>query len=203
MRNTLCFILILVLMGCQATPQADPWQTIDGRDEGNAGIVRYPVYRARVPQHWQRIDPPVSASNADSTLPICTFELPDLRIVIHNFPVNSIEQRIPPGAQVARWQQQTGKPAAVIEPVAHGGFAGFLFEAEGGGVVGWAMQLAPEHFHALANLSATPAERTFFRQMQADYTIKVTGSPDAIAAARPEIDQFARSFELIQAIPGR
>lgn len=204
MRNTL-LILACLLAGCQQASQETPWQQIDGRDrfDETGAIKRYPVYRARVPKSWVRHDPPTDSSNSDSRLPICSFEIDGIEIHVHNFPVTNIEKRIPPPAQVARWQQQVGGRATLVEPVAHGGFAGLHFEADKGSerVVAWAMQLAPEHYYKLASLARTDLEREYYQQMQSDYTIKVNGPQEAIEQHRSAINAFARSFELIQAIP--
>ncbi len=54
------------------------------------------------------------------------------------------------------------------------------------------MQLSPIHFRNLAHSN---------RQLRSDYTIKATGAPDSIDRHREDIEQFARSFELIEELP--
>ena len=193
--------ILLFLAGCTAPsePIRDaPWQTIAGRDD-----AREPIYRARIPEQWHRQDPDPTISLTDSRLAICELTVldaihGDIKITIHNFPYDKFEDRIPPAAQVARWQRQLTEidPTSIqTTPVGHGGFAGFLFEAtgtfegqQGTSVMGWAMQLAAEHFWNLEG------------QRRADYTIKVVGPARSVAKHRDEILRFARSFELIDEI---
>ncbi len=84
-------------------------QHIQGRDDGSS-LHRDPIYRARVPTTWRRIDPNPAQSNADTTTSIGEFIIDDsdgpLRIAIHNFPADDLNERIPPMAQISRWQNQ-------------------------------------------------------------------------------------------------
>lgn len=193
---------LLFLVSCADTSvSGPPWQEISGRDDGGVRIVRYPVYRARVPGSWKRIDPGATDSIADTTLALITYEVDGITVVVHNFPYDDFEQRIPPQSQVFRWQRQTPKMVQ-IAPYAHGGFSGLSFDAQSDGkrVLGWAMQLAPQHYRNLS-IEGTAEELSYFRQMRADYTIKAWGPPNAIMRHQDSIEQFARSFELIQEIP--
>ena len=217
----LVLTLLLAVVSCtgsrqQAANEGPPWQEIAGRDEtseGSTRIRRYPVYRVRVPEGWKRQDPADDDSIADTTLSIVEFVIEDsdgsIVVTVHNFPVELLAERIPPRAQVVRWQGQfdpldPNTTSIVLQ--AHGGYAGLLLEGSGElkgnnlALLAWAMQLAPEHFRHLI-LVGSPEEMAYFRQMRADYTIKATGSPEAISRHRNEIASFSRSFELIQEIP--
>ena len=175
-------LLLIILTACSTSaPQPEGrWQEISGRDSGNG--LRSPIYHVRVPQEWKRIDPVYGESIADSTKPNCTFVIDDLHIVIHSFPgVN-----IPPGAQVARWKRQY--PDATVRPSTQSGFSGLFFEAPT--VLGWAMQIAPEHAQTLRREP----------QRCADWTIKATGSAASLTRHRAALLSFAQSFELIEEI---
>lgn len=157
-------------------------------------------------------------SIADSTLPNCTFLIHEhgqsIRITVHSFPSDALENRIPPNAQVARWKRQFTEidPISItVVPKAYGGFAGLLFEASGqlkdllfegsGAVYAWSMQLDPHHYQILSYLSTTQQKRQLYLQMRADYTIKAVGPVDLMEKNHEEISNFAHSFELIQPIP--
>jgi hypothetical protein len=213
-------VFFLCLFGCQEASldrTNASYQEISGRDFGDG--QRFPVYRARVPTNWQRIDPAKSESIVDTTKPVCTFVIKDndveeeARLSIHNFPIEEFAKSIPASAQVARWKGQF----AVIDPISlhvtpcsHGGFAGLRFEATGiqknkpTTILAWAMQLAPQHCNSLSNSIAliSDANQTLrLRQMRADYTIKAVGDPQIISKHMEEIVDFADTFELIEEIP--
>jgi hypothetical protein len=119
-----------------------------------------------------------------------------VRITVHNFPAETLEGRIPPGAQVARWRRQlnlTSPTSHRVLPVSHGGFVGL--HLEGPGILAWAMQLAAPHFRALQQHPHNA------KQCCADYTIKATGPQILLTVHEEEIHAFARSFELIEEIP--
>lgn len=195
---------------------ATAWQEINGRDEGVASqIDRTPIYRVKVPTHWTRKDPEKELSIQDTTKSLCEFYIHEnnesIRITVHNFPTNNIEERIPPGAQISRWKRQFEHldPTSVsIVPKAYGGFSGFLFEGTGTKegspitMLGWSMQLAPELYRQLS-LSQSVYQTPQYTQMRADYTIKAIGSPEKVARHKKAIRDFAHSFELIQPIPMR
>lgn len=190
------------------------WGGIAGRDSGEAaGGERPLIYRACIPRQWQRYDPQGDSSIAATTEPICTFIISDsrgdIRLTIHNFPYDDIDERVDPRHQVARWQQQLGPCdpfATKITKVHGGGFTGLQLSAEGlvddvpTGVLAWSMQLAPEYFFSL-KAEGTPYNRHFIRQLAADYTIKAVGSPESVMAHYGDIDTFASSFELIYELP--
>lgn len=198
-------LLIALLAGCAEAPnESRPgWQEIAGRDE------RLALYRARVPSGWHRSDPAADDPLLDTTKPLCEFMIKDeneqIIITIHNFPTATMEERVPPTAQAARWKRQfsTLDPLTEsLQPQSFGGFAGLVFYGEGTikgapqAVLAWAMQMPPEHF-----LEFQSNDKRSNRQMRADYTIKAVGDPTLLSFHRDAITAFARSFELIEEIP--
>jgi hypothetical protein len=201
-------LLLLLCTGCHSAKKEPPFavQTFNGRDEiiSYGQKVRRPVYQAKVPLAWKRIDPAAKESILDTTKPIVSFFLEEgLLLTIHTFPTHSLEERIPPIAQVERWAAQLKGGKSHTEPVGWGGFAGIRFEGEIGerGVVAWSLQLDLEHYQALHFLASTVEEEEHYKQMAADYTIKVTGPKALIEQHREELSFFVDSFELIQEIP--
>lgn len=217
-RFTLLALLFLLLACSSEERSGDKkfnWQEISGRDEGNGDISREAIYRAKVPEKWMRQDPDVMESIFDTKKANSEFIIKDpdgdVRVVVHNFPSVTIQDRIPPVAQVSRWKRQFSilDPVSLREdPYAHGGFAGIYFEASGviegkrQAYIGFAMQLDNEHYQVLSQ-QRNNSENTLTRQKCADYTIKASGLPDSIEKYRREIQAFARSFELIEEIPVR
>lgn len=207
-------LFLLVMMASCASQQAtpSPRQKIHGRDSGD-DLTRVPIYQARVPTHWIRQDPSSDDSIADTTKPLCTFLIQDdgqqVRITVHNFPFTQASSRVPPQAQIARWERQFNtidRTRVTTTPFASAGFYGFCFMCTGKQgsqpttVIAWSMQLAPEHEASLAvhtQLNPLP----HFKQMRADYTIKAVGPPDLISKHKKDITIFAQSFELIHEIP--
>lgn len=211
-------LLLLVACGSQVVEDLPAWQEIAGRDEADVTgrIIRRPVYRARVPDDWRRVDPEPSVSIFDSKLSLVEFFIDDpegeLRITVHNFPSENAQQRIPAEAQLMRWKRQLGAQdpsASRVTPQAHGGFAGLYLQATGTmdgqatTFLAWSMLLDMEHYRVLSSLPGGAEEQRFFKQMRADYTIKASGPPQVVERHRPAIEAFARSFELIEAIPSR
>ncbi len=194
------------------TTQPSKMEEIKGR---NADSQRQAIYRIRVPPGWIRRDPLPEESLADTTKALCEFIIYDgglmVRIAIHNFPSDTIEQRIPPLAQVSRWQRQLDPiypNLSSITPQAFSGYSGFLFTGVGllqgveTMVLGWAMQLAPEHYRALS--PPQPGDKTAsYQQMKGDVTIKAVGPRPLLEKHQMAIMAFARSFELIEEIPSR
>jgi hypothetical protein len=206
---SLCLLtpFILLLTSCkQETPFKPTWQTINGRDDG-IHLKRLPLYRARVPMNWTRKDPADQESIVDTKLPLCEFWIGEgtehIHLTVHHFPVVSHTSKIPPMAQIQRWKGQFDElhPMDVSTTFCgHGGFTGLCLEAKGimnyqlTSLLGWSMQLAPEHDQQL------DIEHT---QTRADYTIKAVGPTHLIAKYRQEIIAFANSFELIKELPSR
>jgi len=202
MNQAIIFIILLFCLSCDQKRPND-WQTISGRDSPQERlIIRHPIYRARIPKSWKRVDPSPETSIVDTTLPIIEFWIEDqIRITLHNFPAD----RIPPMAQITRWKSQLKElppKEALVEPVSRAGYAGFYFEGRTKEklVMGWALQLDHEHYRALSK-HVNESNRGFIQQMKADVTIKVVGPPDLSDQHRGEITVFANSFELIQEIP--
>jgi len=208
MRRCLLFsILLLVSCGQTNVAPAPVYQHIQGRDDApsTGQIIRRPVYRARIPDSWIRKDPQAKESIADTMRPLVEFLIPtpqgEVRLTVHNFPYDHMEERIPPAAQIARWRQQANleDPLNTREDFrAHDGFAGICLE--GDGLIAWAMQLCPEHFRCLQQ-PGPPEQTRYLRQLRADYTIKATGPEEAIHYAKTELINFSDSFQLIQEIP--
>lgn len=170
-----------------------------------------PVYRVRVPTDWKRRDPPDLESIVDTKKALCEFSIQgtSIRIAIHNFP----SQHIPPIAQVNRWKRQFSSldhANSTIEPQSFGGFSGLLFEGTGlmenksTTIMGWAMQLAPEHSSVLSlPIGKSPPldNPLYLKQMRADYTIKIVGTAQDMLEYRSKLIAFAHTFELIFGIP--
>lgn len=169
-----------------------------------------PIYRAKMPDGWEQQQP--GQPTADTTKALAEFFLraPEgtIRLTFHNFPS---EQDIPPIAQITRWKRQfehLDAASVSIDPKAFSGFVGFFFEGSGKlsgetkSVLGWAMQLAPQHVQFLQ----TPANRdeaSRFRQMRASFTIKAVGPKELMANHQKAIVAFAESFELIDELPSQ
>lgn len=69
-------------------------------------------------------------------------------------------------------------------------------------VLGWAMQLAPQHLQFLQT-PRNEAEASRYRQMRASITIKAVGPQDLMDYHRKTIVAFAKSFELIDELPSQ
>lgn len=209
----LLLLSFLLLESCEQSinPKSFNWQNFNCRDAGHFA-ERIEIYRAKVPLGWKRKDPS-EESIADTTMPICEFFIgnqPNLiHLTIHTFYSDKLDQRIPPEAQIHRWKRQFDElhlTSLSIEPTAHGGFSGYAFAATGifknkeQSVMGFAMQLAPQHWLALH-----ARENALFKQkqMSSDYTIKAIGNPQSLEEYKQEIEIFAHSFELIEEIPSR
>lgn len=212
--------LSLLLCSCSENPSLPtiPMQEIKGRDyDGH----RFSVYRARAPVDWIRKDTFPEESLTDTKKSICEFFIPhgseSIRISIHNFPSDSIDQRIPPAAQVGRWQRQfeiLQPEESGIVPQAFSGYSGLKFkgvgrlkpegnteaEAQDTMVIGWSLQIGKDHYGALSQ-PPEPSDSNLYREMRADVTIKAQGPKDLMQQHEEEINAFARSFELIEEIP--
>ena len=189
-----------------------PMQNIKGRDyEGK----RFNVYRVRVPAHWIRKDSFPDESLIDTKKALCEFLIPlgkeTIRIAIHNFPSETIDQRIPPSAQIARWKRQfevlIPSESSTI-PQAYSGYSGLKFKGVGdlnhidSMVLGWSLQISQEHYRTLSH-PVNFSDKNLYREMRADITIKAVGPKALMEENEEEINRFARSFELIEEIPSR
>ena len=176
------------LLGCEspAAPQSYPRQFFAGRNPDQK-----PIYQTIVPSHWQRL--PTESDLEDTMKPICAYCIAnEIQLVVHNFPSDTLSQRIPPQAQVTRWQRQFGQGSLSEE--CYNGFVGLRLEAQN--LIAWAMQMDPELFLTLTGPLAFPQDR----ERRSDYTIKVTGPQDLLEDHRQELETFARYFELIEPI---
>ena len=180
------WIFCLSLVGCHEIEHSHTRkETFSGRHK------EAHIYHAEVPLHWERID--TVADLTDTKTPICSYKIGDDILTLHNFPGTQLEQRIPPEAQIKRWQDQIPKGIYDITPLSNGGFGGFRLEAanEEKGMIAYAMQLTPVIFRSFPESEP---------DLKADYTIKFTGNLDSIEQTRADIDAFALSFELIAPI---
>ncbi len=172
-------------------------------------LYRPLTYRAKTPSYWSRKESPTNESLVDTRKPLVEYFIQEeglsIRITLHNFPANSLEERISPQSQINRWKKQFDPLVAETihtSSLAKGGFSGLFFEASGlqdqieTTVLGWSMQLSAEHFRNLSHY----AEEAY-RQMRADYTLKAVGPSDLIFKHKFSIIEFANSFELIEEIP--
>lgn len=183
MYNQRLWIFCFLLVGCQdSLPSHAHKETFAGR------YIDQPIYQAEVPPHWERVD--TKGDLTDSKTPICSYKIGSGILTLHNFPYSSLEQRIPPEAQIRRWENQIPDGIYDVTPFANGGFGGFRLEASNDekGMIAYSMQLTPLIFRAFSE--NTP-------DLKADYTIKFTGSLDSINQSRDEIDAFVQSFEFI------
>ena len=216
MKYLSLLFIILIFCGCssQDTSHQEPRKVVEiaGRDDGSS-LIRPRIYRMKVPSSWIQQNPFHQTSLVDTTKAIVEFFINDtneqIRISIHNFPSDTMRQRIAPIAQVNRWQRQfqTLEAASVfIKPQAFGGYYGFRLEATGMmkdvkiSILGWTLQLATEHYQALSRpVSPTVAQK--YRQMRSDVTIKVLGPASLMLKHQEDIISSARSFQLIDEIP--
>lgn len=204
-------LCLLLCAGCQKCPEKVPpftMQEFMGRDETIAygQKVRRAVYRAKVPFFWKRIDCKANESIADTTKPIVSFAIEgNVILAVHTFPSNSLEERIPVIAQIQRWRKQLNSDNCHVEKVAQGGFSGLYFEGKNANLTlfAWSLQLDMEHYQRLHFLATTVEEEEHYKQMTADYTIKVSGPSQILEKHKDEILFFANSFALIQELPAR
>lgn len=185
------WIIALFQFGCEV-PRPPSYSVL--AINGHSGK---PLYEVSVPHSWIRKEL-ARESSLDTTKPIAEFFIPDrqIRITVHQFPFAEEKERIPPQAQIQRWQQQLKPvdPASLqTVSVSAGGFVGMRFEGVGSfhnqpaAMIAWSMQLAKEYITDLNS-----------KEMFADYTIKVTGPSSLVSQHRHEIETFAQSFRLIE-----
>lgn len=198
MKISCWFFLLTTLISCNPTPPPPQFHShiIKGRES------TAPLYRVNTPTDWQCSLP--EAGPKDTTLPLCEFFIADkIRISIHNFPNQNLENRIPPQAQVERWKKQFKQLSPLnyhIQEESWGGYLGLYLQATGllngeeTKMLAWSLQLSEKHF---LNCMDDPA----YQQALADFTIKVVGPKDVVEANQSEIEKFAHSFELIDELP--
>lgn len=211
MHRKIPFLLFFYLTSCsdQSNESVNHvWQTMAARNNTHSQF-RPLIYHAVVPPKWIRIDPDSTISILDTTQAICEYWIHEqddkIRITIHTFPIHESIPRIPPIAQINRWKTQFDQLDSLdilITPQSHGGFTGLYFEATGiyqnmpNTMMGWSMQLATE-FERKLSLHRSPLDS----YKLADFTIKVVGTPSMIERYKPDITQFAKSFELMDELP--
>ncbi len=221
------FILLILSLFCltactsnDGTPkEIKTVEIIKGRNflEGGTLTSRLPIYRAKVPLDWIRYDCLPSESLSDTTKPLCTFHILDketkdsIRITIHNFPSEKIEHRIPVKEQINRWLNQfetISSQGSVTCQESFNGFIGMYLSTAGSqpkapdlSVLGWALQLPKDHYHALTPHPSDETSKAKYLQMRADVTIKAQGTSWLMQRHQEAIEAFARSFELIDEIP--
>ena len=214
-KHLLYLFCLSQLFGCSSDSPSNFKETtltqeIKGRDyEG----VRFSVYRARIQENWIRHDPLENESLLDTKKPLCEFIIKEeggvIKIAIHNFPVDNLENKIPPRAQVARWQRQFESiipESVLITPQVFNGYSGLLFKGEGVinktplQVVAWALQISPRHFKTLL-LADDVEKENLYKEMRADVTLKASGPIELMDKYYDRLVHFAHSFELIEEIP--
>lgn len=169
-----------------------------------------PIWRVRRPSDWIAIER--TGPEDDTTLPVQEWTIGEgddlIRVQIHSFPATTLEARIPPMAQIARWQRQfspSPPPDIELTRQAFSGYAGYLMDGRGtmkGSSVrtlAFAMSLPERSYAALSLLKGKKSDE--IAEMQSDITIKVVGREEAVDQREKEIRSFARSFELIDPIP--
>lgn len=206
------FIFLLIILFATSCSSRSSYETSpDNSLDMIQSRSRKTTYRIRAPQTWVRRDPLPDESLLDTTKPLCEYLIVEgsniIRIAIHNFPYTTADQpRIPPIAQATRWQNQIDKlfpHLSSIRPQSFSGYVGVLFTGVGIQkekeimVLGWALQVAPEHFISLKPKIDDPKTPNF-KQISADVTIKAVGPRTLMEQHENEIIAFARSFELIE-----
>ena len=190
-------LLLLTAVSCTKCPdKVAPftWETIPGREE-TVGIIR-PVYRAKVARDWVKLETPKSLT--DTKVANATFVIDNgVKLTVHTFP----SVHIPPRAQVDRWKEQLA--FSTLKSYGHDGFSGLFLEGEKEGVktLAWTLQVDPELIGRLNFVAQTTAEKLYYEQMGADFTIKVSGPTELIEEHRSNLLLFANSIELIEEIP--
>lgn len=206
----LAFCNTFLASGCNNTSPDIPFAEMHEIYDRN----HRPMYRARMPQSWISRKPLHNESLDDTTKPIAEFIIREekemIRISVHNFPSDKIEERIPPNAQVARWQRQFDNISYDSSTIsqAFSGYSGLMFIGKGvlqskeTMMIAWSLQLFSEHYRTLSN-PLTNEDQNLFRQMRADVTIKAIGPTPLMEKHQAAIIAFARSFELIEEVPSR
>jgi len=186
---------------------------IRGRNEGLNITERPYIYRISIPLEWSYKEVDLTTSIADSRLPIAEIHIGEAQgevlISLHNFPLEKNARTIPPMAQISRWKGQftsLDHTKSSLIPQSFSGYVGFRFEGAGiikgrqTTVLGWALQVSPEHFLTLS-YPRDELEEEVLKQMRGDVTIKVTGPPKLVEKHKQAIDRFARTFEMVHEIP--
>lgn len=204
-----CVCLVFVLGACRGKQPAD---NITWRTEQIQGRNQQPVYTLKVPSTWKRVET-TTLPLTDTRTPLVTYVFGDegdlVTVTIHNFPLDQIEDQIPPLAQVERWKRQFEKlipEETEVKPVAFAGYVGLSLRGHGfikgreTLIEAWSLQMAPEHFGYLSHPESKSLHEKY-NQMKGDVTIKIVGPGHVIIKHQPEIDKVIASFHLIEEIP--
>jgi len=184
--------LMLFLLSCSQDSENRKFTSFRGR-----GLTEDLIYRAHVPPSWELVQ---TSNSEDTTHPLAEYRAGEVVITLHNFPLSSLDKRIPPIAQVNRWKRQIGQPHTLsVQPTSHGGYAGLVLEGTGdsSSILAFALSLDDELFQALRR----HFPHQLAEQMGGDVTIKAVGNEEDIQKYRDEIKMFANSFELTEEIP--
>lgn len=166
--------------------------TISGR------YSNLPIYSAKIPGNWVIIMPKEDADLKDTKIPLISFNLPDgILVTFHTFPGDSLENRIPPMAQIERWKNQfKGKDFELI-PLSRCGFGGYCLRIfDDSGMIGYAMQLTPTLFQSML-YPHFKIEELYFTEMRGDFTVKAIGKGSALEREQKIIDDFVKSLKWI------
>ncbi len=218
MKNLLIYLTFLTLFACTQDKKISSTARIlqiKGRPLHANGLTsdRNPIYQAVIPENWRIDKQSLEQLNFDTKLPLVEIHIVDnqeiIRITVHNFPTESIDERIPPLAQIQRWKEQfttTDPLSETITPQAFSGFIGYLFEIRGEqkgeriSLLAYSLQICREHYRTLSS-PYFPLSFEETQQMRSDVTIKAMGKDFMIEKHKQDIIRFARSFELIHDIP--
>lgn len=210
-KIVLCALPFMALAACENSsntvlPKKE--EVISGRYFPDETKSRLPLYRVKTPIGWESYHKPLDMPLDDTKEPLVEFIIPNsegaIKITIHNFYYDSLQGRIPPEAQIARWKKQFAsfeESSLSIRPQAFSGFVGLqidccgLYEGKNRRILAWSLQLAKEYWLSLENGSHLVDER------KSDVTIKILGPENAINTFENELIDFARSFELIDPLP--
>lgn len=176
-----------------------------GRPESTNHNDNQHTYRLQVPMGWVAIHPVPSSDTTHAILHLVDPQHPKIRCDIHSFPIDDINQRIPPEANCKRWNEQfstTYRGDPIQKRFSAHGFSGLCFECSG--------QLNDKEQSMLAysilmsNREALERQRLWIskkntqaKQSMADLTIKVTGPVEELHSLHKTWDNIVASIELM------
>lgn len=215
--NITIFFILIFLTSCENQSDSKSILAtvgISGRVNTALSKECTTIYEIDIPFDWICKEPTIDDALLDTKKPIYEFiveniedEEDDIHITIHNFPNNSIDERVPRGAQINRWKQQftiLEEANTQVSMQSFGGFSGLKFQGVGKikeqekMMLGWIMQLPQEHYFALG---FPEKNRTQLHNLRADYTIKVVGSPEFVLKNQKSIEAAIQTFRLCKEIP--
>lgn len=179
----LTYLFLIFLTACSTEESSLTSEQIRGR-EGKF------LYQATIPEHWIR--QPDSLSLKDTREPVASWKAHDVLIVFHNFPGDT---QIAPEQQVIRWKKQL-QPLDYeeVEKVSHGGFGGLRLEAysRDKGMIAYAFSMNSSLYQKLTR------KQQF--EERSDWTVKATGTKEALTDEAESLHRFVESLELIEPI---